>query len=75
MDDFGEFEMKLDRVGHVIERRELRLIRDGGDPVEVVVLTGKPQTLRDRTDSDRRLVWDADEEGDIGFPSSDSTER
>lgn len=67
--------MKLDRVGDVIARRELRLIREGCDPVEVVVLTGKPQTLRDRTDSDRRLVGDAGDEGDIGFPTSDSTER
>jgi uncharacterized protein DUF6968 len=111
----GVAELKLESVGEIIASRRFTLLRKGKEPVEVVVLMGKPEKFPDHTDhycpyqikgigrqkamaiggvdafqamqlalsaigvelevinkdSGGRLVWDADDRGELGFPIPD----
>jgi hypothetical protein len=42
--------MKLESVGEIIASRKLQLLLEGKDPVEVIVLMGKPERFPDHTD-------------------------
>ena|SRR5579863_8530540 len=42
--------MKLESVGEIIASRRFTLLRKGKEPVEVIVLMGKPEKFPDHTD-------------------------